>query len=191
MNIGLLAVRAAPHACRALRNIGLWPMTKQDLIDTLKNHPKAPEAIFWWCYCWHSGEGSDLYEIMCDDSLGYIPNWNDNVRDPISGIVSPRWRNDPEVIECIRWLDERFGPLVEHSYQPVKLAAVKEGQVLIAGSHFPCIIERWPCRVYRHHGALGVACTGSVHGVKLLPGSETTFHPLTEDTQGYVIGFRR
>lgn len=179
MNIGLVAVHAAPHLCRALRNIGLFPMTKQDLLDALKGHPKAPEAIFWFCYAWHAGPTTDLYKIMCDDTLGYIPS------------TGRQWSTDEEVIGLLSRLDEVFGPLVEHAYQPVKLSDVKEGEILVAGSHFPCIVDRWPCRVYRHHGALGVACTGSVHGVKLLPGSETTFHPLTEDTQGYVIGFRR
>lgn len=177
MNIGLLAVRAAPHLCRALRNIGLFPMQRQDLLDALKNHPKAPAAIFWWCYAWHSGVGSDLYAIMCDSGLGYVPH--------------PTWAKDPEIVDLIGRLDTLFGPLVEHAYNPVKLADVKEGEVLIAGEHFPCIVNRWPCRVYRHHGALGVACSGGVHGIRLLPGSETTFHPLTEDERGYVIGFRR
>lgn len=172
-------MRAAPRACRALRNIGLWPMTKQDLFDALKNHPKANEAIFWWCYAWHSGVDSDLYKIMCDDTLGYAPS------------PARKWADDPDVIDLLAKLDSTFGPLVESAYQPVKLADVKEGQVLVAGSHFPCLLNRWPCRVYKHHGALGVACSGGVHGIKLLPGSETTFHPLTEDTNGYVIGFRR
>lgn len=191
MNIGLLAVRAAPHLCRSLRNVGLFPMTKQDLIDALKNHPKASEAIFWWCYCWHSGSGSDLYRIMCDDSLGFVP---DPRRTTAAFVIDPNGNLacvDPEVEELISRLDQTFGPLVEHAYQPVKLADVKEGEVLIAGSDWLCINKRWPCRVYRYHGALGVACSGGVHGVKLLPGSETTFHPLTEDTNGYVIGFRR
>lgn len=157
----------------------MWPMTKQDLLDALKNHPKAPEAIFWWCYAWNAGADSDLYNIMCDDTLGYVPS------------LARKWADDPEIVDLLARLDHTFGPLVEHPLQPVKLALVREGQVLVAGSHFPCIINRWPCRVYRHHGALGVACSGGVHGVKLLPGSETTFHPLTEDRHGYVIGFRR
>lgn len=179
MNIGLMAIMAAPTICRALRNVGMFPMTKQDLLDALKGHPKAPEAAFWFCYAWHSGVDSDLYKIMCDESLGYVPS------------PARHWSRDPEVTELLSRLDSTFGPLVEHPYQPVKLADVKEGEVLIAGSHFPCITNRWPCRVYRHHGALGVACSGGVHGVKLLPGSETTFHPLTADDAGYVIGFRR
>lgn len=154
-------------------------MKKQDLLDCLKGHPNAAEAIFWWCYAWHGGEGTDLYAIMCDDQLGYVPNPHKNFRD------------DPGVVECFARLDAAFGPLVEHDLKPVKLADVKEGQVLIAGSDWLCINRRWPCRVYRHHGALGVACSGAVHGVKLLPGSETTFHPLQEDPNGYVIGFRR
>lgn len=177
MNIGYQAIRFAPHTCRALRNMGMFPMTKQDLLDCLKGHPNADEAIFWWCYAWHSGAESDLYRIMCASS--YVP------------LVGRKWAEDPGVVECFARLDAAFGPLVEHDYEPVKLADVKEGQVLIAGNHFPCITAKWPCRVYRWHGALGVACSGAVHGIKLLPGSETTFHPLTEDEHGNVIGFRR
>lgn len=152
-------------------------MTKQDLLDALGGHPKADEAIFWWSYCWHAGEGTDLYKIMCEST--YIPS------------PARRWMDDIEIADCFSKLDAAFGPLVEHNYKPVKLADVKEGQVLVAGSHFACLVNRWPCRVYRHHGTLGVACSGGVHGVKLLPGSETTFHPLTEDKDGFVVGFRR
>jgi hypothetical protein len=164
---------------RDARDLGLFEMTKQDLLDALRGQPKAACAIFWWAYAWHSGVDSDLYKIMCDDQLGYIPDPKHN------------WSMDPEVTKCFAILDAKFGPLVEHAYQPVKLADVKEGQVLIAGKQFACITNRWPCRVYRHHGALGVACSGGVHGIKLLPGSETTFHELKEDRFGYVIGFRR
>lgn len=152
-------------------------MTKQDMLDVLRGEPNAEEAIFWWAYCWHSGAGSDLYQIMCDSS--YIP------------LQDRKFAEDPMVVRCIEKLDRAFGPLVEHDYKPVKITDVREGQVLIAGSNFPCILPKWPCRVYRHHGELGVACSGGVHGVKLLPGSETTFHPFRIDAEGIIEGFRR
>lgn len=152
-------------------------MTKQDLLDVLRGYAKHEEAIFWWAYAWHSGAGSDLYKIMCEST--YIP------------VAGRKWSEDPDVVQCFAKLDAVFQPLVEHDYKLVRIEDVQEGQVLIAGSHFPCILNRWPCRVYRHHGALGVACSGGVHGVKLLPGSETTFHPLTADDKGHVVGFRR
>lgn len=180
MNIGYEMIRAVPQACRAFRNMGMFVMTKQDLFDCLRGRPFAAEAIFWWCYAWHSGAESDLYNIMCDDQLGFVP-------DP----RKPDFRTNADVVRNFSLLDSAFGPLVEHDFEPVKLADVKEGQVLIAGSDWKCLNKRWPCRVYRHHGALGVACSGAPHGIKLLPGSETTFHPLQEDTEGYVIGFRR
>lgn len=151
-------------------------MTKQDLLDVLRGHPNAEEAIFWWAYAWHSGEGSDLYKIMCESQ--YAP-------DP-----QRKWRDDPAVIECIEKLDAVFMPLVEHDYKLVAFKDVQEGQILIAGQHFPCLPNRWPCRVYRWHGALGVECN-ILHGVKLAPGSERPFHPLVEDAHGNVEGFRR
>lgn len=190
MNIGLVAMQAAPKVCNALRNIGMWPMTKQDMIDVLKNHPRAKDAIFWFCQAWHSGE-DDLYQIMC--SLDFEPRpWSmtAHVKDPKTGFLVNNPLYDPVLIDLLQQL-EVLAPVVEPPLNPVKLADVKEGQVLTAGSSFHCLQNRWPCRVYRHHGALGVACSGAVHGVKLLPGSETTFHPLTEDKDGFVIGFRR
>lgn len=177
MNIGLLAIRAAPQACRALRNAGLFPMTKQDLLDALRGEPNAEEGIFWFAFAWHGGVGSDLYNILCDS--------------PVSPDLDRNWCDNPEVVRCVERLTEVFGPLVEPTLQPVRIEDVQEGQVLIAGSFFPCIRRTWPCRVYKHHGALGVACSGGVHGVRLLPGSETTFHPLKVNHAGIVEGFRR
>lgn len=178
MNIGLMAMRAAPKLCRSLRNVGMWPMTKQDLFDALKNHPLAPAAIFWWCHCWHGGVGTDLYRIMCDDSLGYIPDPNVNAT------------KDPEIVKLLMVLDQTFGPLVENALLPVKLKDVQEGQILIHDGGFPCLPLRWPCRVYRWHGSLGVECS-ILHGVKLAAGTSKPFHPLQEDERGYVVGFQR
>ncbi len=168
-------------------------MTKQDLFDALKNHPLAPEAIFWWCHCWHGGVGTDLYRIMCDDSLGYIPD--PNRRAPTK---------DPEIVKLFAVLDHTFGPLTENALLPVRLREVREGQILIHADRehedpilgtqitpwFPCLPQRWPCRVYRHHGGLGVECS-ILHGIKLLPGTSRPFHPLQDDGRGYVIGFCR
>lgn len=169
----------APKVCRALRNKGLFPMTKQDMLDVLRGEPKAEEAIFWWCHAWHGGVGTDLYKIQCESS--YIP---DRTR---------MWHKDPDVIRCIAdKLDPAFLPLVRLDYRRVKLADVQEGQILVAGEHHTCLPNRWPCRVYRWRGSLGVECF-VVHmpGVKLAPGQSAQFHPLTEDDSGYIKGFRR
>ncbi len=151
-------------------------MTKQDLLDVLRGEPNAEEAIFWFAYSWHTGVGSDLYKILCDSP--YIP-------DP-----KRRWADDPDVIRCIEKLDAVFLPLVVPDYKPVKLADVQEGQVLIAGEHHACLPNRWPCRVYRWRGSLGVQCH-ILHGVSLAAGQSAHFHPLTENAAGYVVGFAR
>lgn len=174
-------------------------MTKQDLLDVLGNHPKAPEAIFWWCVAWHSGVGSDLYTTLCDETLGYTPNPKDNVTmqgvNPATGKTEdrtvPRWYVDPEIHECFNKLEAACGPMVQYEYLPVKLADVREGHVLIAGARHACLTDKWPCRVFRSHGALGVTCSERFHGIHLLPGSEPYFHPLIEDKNGFVAGFRR
>lgn len=178
-------------------------ITKQDLFGSLKNHPKAAEAIFWWCFCWHSGAGSDLYTIMCDETLGYRPNPNDNVQIPdvnhLGGFrTEPRWSVDPEIHDLFAILDNNFGPIVNPGagvdpdpYRPIMLRDVREGQVLIAGTAFGCVTHRWPCRVIRQGSVLGVTCSERFHGIDLQPGSEGYFHSLTEDSEGYVIGFRR
>lgn len=167
-------------------------ITKQVLLDALKDQApeKAREAIFWWTFAWHSGVGSDLYTILCDESLGYTPDPTNNVVDPVSKTTTPRWHSDPDIHVCFNKLDAKFGPMIEYELQPTRLRDVAEGHILVSGSHFHCILDRWPCRVFRSHGALGVRCSEKFHGVDLLPGSEPYFHPLTE-VNGYVIGFRR
>lgn len=152
-------------------------MTKQDLLDAIRGEPKAEEAIFWFCFAWNDGVHGDLYDILVKSKV--IPDVNSN------------WCGDPDVKRLVERLTTVFGPLVEHPLMPVLIEDVHEGHILTAGSHFNCIRKRWPCRVYRHHGVLGVACSGGVHGVRLLPGSETTFHPLKANDAGIVEGFRR
>lgn len=155
-------------------------ITMADLFAALGGRAKAACAIFWWCYAWHSGAGSSLYKILCSDQLGYVPDPRHN------------WRDDPEIKQCFTILDSRFGPFAEYDYQPVKLADVKEGDILIAGSDHLCLLNRWPCRVYRWHGTLGVACSGSgLHKLALAKNAETYFHPLQEDDNGHIVGFRR
>lgn len=152
-------------------------MKHQDLADVLRGHSKAEEAIYWFAYSWHAGLGSDLYKVLCESS--YIPT------------IGRKWRDDPDIIHCFERLDAVFQPLQEHPYLPVRIEDVREGHVLIAGVNFPCLPPKWPCKVYPWHGSLGVACSGAVHGVTLLPGSETTFHPFRIDNDGFIIGFRR
>lgn len=167
-------------------------MTKEDFISVLRGHPRTNDAIYWFCQAWHSGD-DDLYKIMC--SLDFTPRpWSDNpmIEDrarPGRFIANPNY--DPDLVGLLTRLNDAFHPVVQPEFECVRLDAVKEGQVLTAGDQFACIRNKWPCRVYRHHGALGVECSGGVHGVKLLPGSERTFHRLTEDENGYVVGFLR
>jgi hypothetical protein len=155
-------------------NVG-GSMTLQDLRDALKHHPKADTAIFWWAFMWTSGRDSDIYKILT--TVPYDP--------PVGYDVS----KDPEAAPLIQKLDDMFGPMVEHPLQPVKYADVYEGDILIAGEHFLCLLKRWPCRVYRKGGTIGVACGGGVNHIGK-PG-EHFWHPLQEDDKGFVIGFRR
>lgn len=162
-------------------------MTKQDFLDALKEHPRAIDAIFWYCQAWHDGE-DDLYRIMCE--LDFTPRpWSDS--PTIGDTLTPNPNYDPVLVDMLSTLDEAFTPITTPPLRPVKLKNVREGHVLTADKGFPCIVGNWPCRVFRHHGALGVQCSGGVHGIRLLPGSEVTFHPLTEDERGYVVGFKR
>lgn len=165
-------------------------MTKQDFLDALKDHPRAPDAIFWFCQAWHSGD-DDLYKIMC--ALDFTPKpWSDNptIKAPDGALIlNPNY--DPILVGLLLRLSTVFNPVVEPAFERVKMADVREGQVLTSDGGFPCITPKWPSRVFTHHGALGVQCSGGLHNVKLLPGSESTFHPLQEDPEGYVIGFVR
>ncbi len=201
MNIGYMAARAAPKLFRALRRNGLWFMTKQDLLDVLKAHPqgvsRSTDAIFWFCQAWHDGD-DDLYKIMAALPESYVPRpWSPlpTKKDPRTGteVVNPNY--DPVLTELIELLERSFiKTIVTPELRPVKLADVREGHVLTAGSHFLHIPNRWPCRVYRQHGALGVFCSAEAasHGViRLTPDSKVGFQPLTEDAQGFVVGFRR
>lgn len=186
MNIGYLAMRAAPKVCRALRHKGVWYVTKQDMIDALKNHPRANDAIFWYCQAWHNGD-DDLYRIMC--SMDYTPRpWSPHPKLPDG---SPNKNYDPDLTALMNRLATVFDKIAESPMQRIMLRDVREGHVLTHDGTFPCIAKGWPCKVFKHHGGLGVQCSGGIHGVRLLPGSEATFHPFTEDQQGYVVGFRR
>lgn len=166
------------------QNVGGFAVTLKDMRDVLKGHTNIEEAIFWWCYAWHSGKSSDFYRIMCE--VPYHP------------MPGRKFTDDPLTVQSIHKLDEAFKPCVTHEYMPVKLADVHEGDVLIAGRSFLCLLNRWPCRVYKHNGALGVACGGGVNHIGTLPADvakgrkdEWFFHPLREDDKGYVVGFRR
>lgn len=165
-------------------SVGGFNVTLQDMREALANHPSADVAIFWWCFMWQSGKGSDLYRIMSE--VLYTPTPNVDAT------------RDPEVADMICKLDARFGDivgrnadgsLVEPPLRPVLLRDVQEDEYLIAGSKFLCLHKRWPCRVYRHHGGLGVACGGGVNHVGKV--GEHFWHPFQEDDKGFIIGFRR
>lgn len=166
-------------------------MTKADFEKVLRGHPRTNDAIFWYCQAWHSGD-DDLYKIMC--ALDFTPRpWSDNPmrHNPTTRALEANPNYDPELTDLLYRLSVVFNPVVEPAFERVMLRDVKEGQVLTADGGFACICDKWPSRVFRHHGALGVQCSGGIHGIKLLPGSESTFHPLQEDSKGYVIGFVR
>jgi hypothetical protein len=148
-------------------------ITLTDLRGALRGQNKADEAIFWFCHAWHSGPSSDLYRAMVE--LDFHPRLHTQKQ-----IV-----NDPEILYCFDVLGKLVGPLVEHSMSRIRLGDVKENDVLTHTNPqtFVCIEAGWPCRVYRHHGCLGVACAEGPSGA--------SFHLLVPDPEGYVRGFVR
>lgn len=156
-------------------NVGGFTVTLQDLRDALKGHPKADCAIFWFAFCWSSGKDSDLYKVLT--TVPYDPQIGFDVT------------KDPECVTLLQMLETTFGPMIERPLQPVKLADVQENDILIAGKGFICLLDRWPCRVFKTRGTLGVACGSGVNGVGK-PGQHF-WHPLEADAEGYVKGFRR
>lgn len=153
-------------------------MNLQDMRDALKGQMKADEAIFWFCLFWNSGADSDLYRAMV--ASNFHPR-----------LYSQRQiENDPEIIYCHEVLKTMYEK--EYGCQPrefplrkVKFSDVKENDVLIhgPGRPFVCLEAGWPCRVYKWHGDLGVACAED--------GKGASFHPLKAALDGTVIGFCR
>lgn len=158
-------------------------ITLQDMRDALKGQNKADEAIFWFCSAWHHGKQSDLYRVMVESE--FHPDFH----------RQSQIQNDPEILYCFEVLGRRFGPLIEAPMAPIKLGDVEEGDVIYAcditqeafrmkyGQRFVCIAPKWPCRVYKWRGSLGVACAED-HNAK-------QFHALEADNDGYVVGFQR
>ena len=143
-------------------------MNLRDLRDVYDNS----EAIFWFCYAWHNGR-DDLYRAMVETDF-----------DPDQHRTG---RPDPHGLLILRdAYEKRIGPLVESPLWRVRLGDVVEGDVLASDPNkFACIMTgtRWPCRVHRWHGALGVHCVES-HDTRY-PG-----HQLTADAKGFVEGFK-
>jgi hypothetical protein len=158
-------------------------ITLTDMRESLRGQRKADEAIFWFCNAWHSGLDSDLYHVIREVNFHPDQHRQKQIKD------------DPEILYCLDVLGTKFGPFVEAALLPIKFADVKENDVLIAGeitdpkfrlkygSRFVCIEKGWPCRVYKWHGDLGVACAEDHHG--------KSFHALEVDERGYVVGFVR
>jgi len=150
-------------------------MTLQDMRDALRGQSKANEAIFWFCFAWQQGKGSDLYRIMVETK--YDPFFN----------KQHQIARDPEIMYCFdvlgKMYETAFGAPVEWPLQPIKLVDVEEDDVIVAENCWPCIQGGWPCKVYRDHGALGVACVDSP--------DKRAFHALEPDAEGFVKGFRR
>lgn len=140
--------------------------TLADMRAALRGFEFADEAIFWYCYSWHTGRDSDFYRIMCES--------------PFQPDDSRQFRDDPRVTDLFLTLQVRFPPMSQKPppYQPVKLDDVRAGDILIAGSAHLSLKNRWPCRVFEYGGQLAVVDKlGAVI--------------LTTDDRGYVVGFRR
>jgi hypothetical protein len=150
-------------------------MTLQDMRDALRGQNKANEAIFWFCLAWNQGPESDLYRIMIETH--YDPFFNK--QHQIS--------TDPEILYCFdvlgKMYERAFGVPVEWPLQRIKFDDLKEDDIIIAEACWPCIQAGWPCKVYKWHGALGVACVDSP--------DKRAFHGLEPTSDGYVKGFRR
>ncbi len=152
-------------------------MNLQDMRDALKGQMKADEAIFWWCLFWNAGPDSNLYRAMV--GTNFHPRLHSQ----------KQIESDPEILYCHEVLkdlyEKEYGPLREYPLRPVKFSDVKENDVLVhgPGRPFVCLEAGWPCRVYKWHDDLGVACAEDGHG--------SSFHPLKADVDGNVIGFQR
>ena len=158
-------------------------ITLTDMRESLKGQRKADEAIFWFCHAWHQGPKSDLYHAMVETNFHPDQHRQMQIKD------------DPEILYALDVLGTKFGPFIEAPMGPVLLDDVQENDVLVAsdifqpdfrlkyGERFMCIEKGWPCRVYKWHGSLGVACAEDHHGKQ--------FHILEADERGYVVGFQR
>lgn len=147
-------------------------ITHNDMLRALRGEPKAEEAIFWFAYTWHSGKGSDLYRVLGESP--YRPDHTYN------------FSKDPELPRLFGILEQHFLPTIQAAYGPVHINELEDGDILIAGSHFTCITNRWPCRVFKLDGKWAVTCQAK-HADSKLP----AVHWLTTDDRGFVQGFRR
>ena len=153
------------------KGTNIMTITLQDMRDALKDPRKAEEAIFFFCNAWHSGVDSDLYKAMVESKFSPDQHRQQQIE------------NDPEILYCFDILGTKFGPFIEAALLPVKLADVKENDVLTAGNSFACIFTGWPCRVHLWNGRPCVYCAEDV--------KYQYHHPLEPDERGYVKGFRR
>ncbi len=147
-------------------------ISHNDMLRALRGEPKAEAAIFWFCYGWQRGKGSDLYRILCESP--YTPD------------DKYQFDKDPDMVRLFSILEQNFQTGIEVAYQAVQLDDVEDGDILIAGSHFLCIPNRWPCRVFKSEGQLVVTCKGNHKDEKW-----SGIHTLRANGSGNVIGFRR
>jgi len=168
-------------------------LTLQDMLDTLKGQSRSDEAIFWFALFWNSGSQSDLYQILCetkyDPSLYELRLKPGYKFDPTKKQEFLTPANDPEIVYCHALLRDQYerayGPLREYALRAIPYLDVKENDVVICGPgrQFPCIEADWPCRVFKHHGDLGVPCAEDP--------TTRSFHPFKAGPTGHIIGFRR
>lgn len=151
-------------------------MTRDDLLRALAGEPKAEQAIFWWCFAWHSGKRSDLYRILCESPYTPpLPSSDEKERE-----CQKREMQSADLMRCWDILSEKFGPLQEVPYRKIRFDEVEEGDIIVAGAQLLCLDRRWPCRVIYdpREGGLAVVCKDG-------------FHRLRPDAEGFLHGFRR
>ena len=139
-------------------------MNLREMRDALRGEPKADEAIWWFCYCWHTGKGSDLYGVLRE--LEFIPS------------PKRQFANDADIIRMFGVLEHVVGPSVEVQYRPVRLSEIEPDDILVAGADHKCLPNRWPVKVFPWGTGLAVMCRDGIH-------------QLHEDKDGIVAGFRR
>lgn len=178
-------------------------MKLQDMRDALKRQDRADEAIFWFGYFWNSGPTSDLYRAMCetgyDPSLYQIrikPGTEKFIETEPGKVERLTPANDPEILYCHAILMAQYkrehpenfntqGVPYEFPLRRIRFDAIKEDDIVVhgPGRPFACIEADWPCRVFKHHGDLGVPCAEDP--------TARSFHPFKMDTDGFIVGFRR
>jgi len=120
--------------------------TPDDMRRVLAGEPKADEAIFWFCYAWHGGNGTER-----------IPT-----------------EFTPDIVRMFGVLERAFPQSLEVPRKRVLYEDLEVGDIIVASDVFLDIPNRWPCKVFRDDGpGRGSLCVMGANGFhRLTPNAE-------------------